>query len=77
MTTKSLSETDNFADQKTPDLATDFALQMKNAVDVQFIDTNLYQSKELRQPTLAVGGFGGQVSNNCTRLVKCINEKNT
>ncbi|KAI8637624.1 thioesterase-like superfamily-domain-containing protein [Parasitella parasitica] len=39
----------------------DFALKMRNAVDVQLIDTNLYMSKELWLPWGARGAFGGQV----------------
>ncbi|CEP16654.1 hypothetical protein [Parasitella parasitica] len=39
----------------------DFALKMKNAVDVQLIDTNLYMCKELWLPWGARGAFGGQV----------------
>lgn len=40
----------------------DFALKMRNAVDVQLIDTNLYMSKELWLPWGSRGAFGGQVS---------------
>ncbi|CAO0790252.1 unnamed protein product [Mucor circinelloides] len=39
----------------------DFAQKMRNAVDVQLIDTNLYMSKELWLPWGSRGAFGGQI----------------
>jgi acyl-CoA thioesterase len=43
------------------DETVDFALKMKNAIDVELIDTNLYSSKELWLPFGSRGAFGGQV----------------
>ena len=40
----------------------DFAQKMRNAVDGQLVDTNLYMSKELWLPWGSRGAFGGQVS---------------
>ncbi|KAF1799381.1 HotDog domain-containing protein [Mucor lusitanicus] len=40
----------------------DFAQKMRNAVDVQLIDTNLYMSKELWLPWGSRGAFGGQAT---------------
>lgn len=39
----------------------DFAMKMRDAIDVQLIDTNLYMSKELWLPFGSRGAFGGQV----------------
>ncbi|CEP11507.1 hypothetical protein [Parasitella parasitica] len=39
----------------------DFALKMRDAIDVQLIDTNLYMSKELWLPFGSRGAFGGQI----------------
>lgn len=64
MTIKSYTEAINFKSTTTPaaDDTVDFALKMKNAVDVQLIDTNLYMSKELWLPYGSRGAFGGQVN---------------
>lgn len=40
----------------------DFAQKMRDAVDVQLVDTNLYMSKELWLPWGSRGAFGGQAS---------------
>lgn len=45
----------------------DFAQKMRNAVDVQLIDTNLYMSKELWLPWGSRGAFGGQASCSSSR----------
>ncbi|CAO0793132.1 unnamed protein product [Mucor circinelloides] len=39
----------------------DFAMKMRDAIDVQLIDTNLYMSKELWLPFGSRGAFGGQI----------------
>lgn len=43
------------------DETVDFGLKMRNAIDVELIDTNLYMSKELWLPFGSRGAFGGQV----------------
>jgi hypothetical protein len=45
----------------------DFA-QMKNAIEVQLIDTDLYMRKELYMPVGARGVFGGQVHTNSLNI---------
>lgn len=40
----------------------DFSLKMKNAVEVEMIDTDLYMCKELWLPFGSRGAYGGQVS---------------
>jgi methanogenic corrinoid protein MtbC1 len=39
----------------------DYGLKMINAIDIEFIDTNLYMSKELKQNFNNKGVFGGQI----------------
>jgi hypothetical protein len=47
--------------KEATDETVDFALKMRNAIDVELIDTNLYMSKELWLPFGSRGAFGGQV----------------
>lgn len=62
MTIKSYSEAISFkSNTAETEENVDFALKMKNAIDVQLIDTNLYMSKELWLPYGSRGAFGGQV----------------
>lgn len=58
---KSSPEATNHLDKSSVNDSVDFALEMENAVAVKLVDTDLYLSKELRQPTIARGAFGGQV----------------
>ncbi|KAI8077605.1 HotDog domain-containing protein [Thamnidium elegans] len=46
---------------KQQDEEIDFGQRMINSIDVQFVDTNLYMSKELWLPFGSRGAFGGQV----------------
>lgn len=48
---------------KQQDEEIDFGQRMINSIDVQFVDTNLYMSKELWLPFGSRGAFGGQVIN--------------
>ena len=49
------------AGMESTDDTVDFGVKMINAIDVQFIDTDLYMSKELWLPFGSRGAFGGQV----------------
>ncbi|KAI9483342.1 MAG: HotDog domain-containing protein [Benjaminiella poitrasii] len=57
-----IDELDKTADIKEEGTETiDFALRMRNAIDVKLIDTDLYMSKELWLPFGSRGAFGGQI----------------
>lgn len=43
------------------DKVIDYTQKMKNAIEVQMIDTNMYMSQELWLPNGGWGAFGGQV----------------
>lgn len=48
-------------DTEEEDDNVDFSLKMKNAVEVEMIDTDLYMCKELWLPFGSRGAYGGQV----------------
>lgn len=48
--------------QMVEEEAIDFGQRMINSIDVQYVDTNLYLSKELWLPFGSRGAFGGQVN---------------
>lgn len=43
------------------DKSADYAERLINSIDVQYLDTNIYMSKELWLPVGSRGAYGGQI----------------